>query len=143
MNCLDVEASVENLSFSSHGRFSCAESQHPSVAKIRIPYATYLFSFSSLEPFRRQHSSQSIPKLAGSSSNKQQCRKAPILPPVVVPTPVFKSATNSVPGTRLLGGRVRHDRFVSSRPRYCRCIRWRNYSRKALGRPSSKFVSCK
>ena len=35
----------------------------------------------------------------------------------VVLTPVFKSAPRSVPGTGLLGGRVRRGRFASSIPR--------------------------
>ena len=43
--------------------------------------------------------------------------EAPISPSVLVPTPVFKSAINSVLGTGLLGGRVRYGRFASSRPR--------------------------
>jgi hypothetical protein len=71
----------------------------PSVAEIRIPYATYLFSFSSLQPFWCHHFSL---RLASSLSNKRQCLKAPILPSVLVPRPVFKSETN------VLGGRVRH-----------------------------------
>jgi len=89
------------------------------IAELRIPYATYFFSFSSLQPFRRHHFSQSTPILAGSSSNKRQYLKAPS---ILVPTPVFKSATNSVLGRGLLEGRVRHGRFASSRPRYRRCF---------------------
>ncbi|KIJ91346.1 hypothetical protein K443DRAFT_490174, partial [Laccaria amethystina LaAM-08-1] len=88
-----------------------------SVAEIRIPYATYLFSFSSLQPFQHHFFLQSTPRLASSWSNRRQCLKAPILPFVFVPTPIFKSATNSVPGIGLLGGGVRHRRFASSRPR--------------------------
>ena len=58
----------------------------------------------------------------------------------------------------MLGGRVRHRRFASSRPRQRRCFervliikrhgtwssrlvrRWRSYPKEALGRPSSKLV---
>jgi hypothetical protein len=50
------------------------------------------------------HFSQPTPRLAGSSSNKLQCLKAPILPSILVPTPVFKSTTNLAPETVLLGG---------------------------------------
>ncbi|KIJ92114.1 hypothetical protein K443DRAFT_459096 [Laccaria amethystina LaAM-08-1] len=82
----------------------------PSVAEIRIPYGTYLFLFSSLQPFRCHCFSHSTPRLA----HQRRCLKAAILPSVLVPTPVFKYATNSAPGTGLP---VRHGRFASSRPR--------------------------
>ena len=76
---LDAEALAGNLSSSITRKFSCtASSQHLSVAEIRIPYATCLFSLSSFQPFWRHHISQSTPRLAGSSSDKQQCQEAPI-----------------------------------------------------------------
>ena len=76
---LDAEALADNLSSSTPPKFSCtASSQHLSVAEIRILYATCLFSLPSFQPFWRHHISQSTPRLAGSSSDKQQCQEAPI-----------------------------------------------------------------
>ena len=97
MNYIEAEASADNLSGSSHGTISCAPSS-PTTHRVPEPDATFLFSFSCLQPFRRYHSSQSTPRLAASSSDKRQCLKAPILPFVLVPTPLFMSATNLVPG---------------------------------------------
>ena len=88
------------------------------VDEIGIPYATYPFSSSSLQSFRRQ-SFLAVNAQIGRFIVEQvvQCLKAPILPSVLVPTPVFKVTTDLVPKTRILGRRVRRGRFISSRPR--------------------------
>jgi len=44
----------------------------------------------------------------------RQCLEASILPSVLIPTPSFKSATNSVPGTGFPGGRVIHTTVENS-----------------------------
>jgi len=125
----------------------------PPIAELRIPYATHFFSFSSLQPFRRHHLSQSMPRLANSSSNKQHSLKAPIFPPVLLPMPVFKSATNSVLGYSEVEfdmvDLIPQDRVTGDVLRECsqsrdrkleRSIGWRIYPREALGRPSHAFV---
>ncbi|EDR07744.1 uncharacterized protein LACBIDRAFT_298251 [Laccaria bicolor S238N-H82] len=73
---------------------------------------------SSLRTFWRHHFSQSRPRLASSSSNKRQCLKAPSLCVAFCACSNTRSqtATNSAPGTGLLGVRVRHGRSASSRP---------------------------
>ena len=116
MYSLDSEASADNLLGSSHGRLSCATADPSSVVEVGIPYATYPFSFSSLQPFRLQ------PFLAVNAQTgrlvvgQATVLKAPILPSVLVAPPVFERTANLALETELLGGRVRHHRFFSSRP---------------------------
>ena len=117
INSLGAEASADNLPGSSHGRFGCVASspstQSPkSEYPIRPTFSRFrLYNPSGVPlPAVNAHTGQFI-------VGKRWCLNAPILSSVLVPTPVFISATNSVLRTSLLGGRGRRGGFTSSRPR--------------------------
>ena len=84
----------------------------PSVAEIRIPcdlpFLVFVFTTLPASPFLIVNTRFIVEQATVSEDAN--------LPSVLAPTPVFKSATDSVPGTGLLIGRGRHDRFASSRP---------------------------
>jgi hypothetical protein len=84
-------------------------------AEIRIPHATYLFSFSSLQPLRCHHFSQSTPRLAGPPLNKPHVGRRQFFLLYFFQRPFSKLGTGSL-------GRSQHSRFASSTPRYRICF---------------------
>ena len=91
---MNTESSADHIFGSSHGRFSCAASSFqvpaPSVAEIKTPYASYLFLFSSFQPFRRHHFMQSTPRLSPSDTVACSTMNRSTLPSVLFPIPVFQ-----------------------------------------------------
>ena len=94
-------ASADNLLGSSHGGFSCAASSPstPQSAKSEYHMRPTFSYFCLYNPFGRHHS-QATPRLAGHRRTSDSVKGA-IFVSVNVPTSVFNSATNSVPGPYL------------------------------------------
>ena len=121
VNSLDAEASADNLSGSSYGRFSCSASRSSLSTLSRrkldtthdLPFLILVFTILPASPFLADNAQRGrlIVEEATVSEDALVARFS------IVPTPVFKSATNSVLGTGLLGGRSRRGGLPSSNPR--------------------------
>ena len=112
INSLGAEASADNRLGSSSVASSPSTQSPKSEYHIRPTFSRFrLYNPSGVPlPAVNAHTGRFI-------VGKRWCLNAPILSSVLVPTPVFISATNSVLRTSLLGGRGRRGGFTSSRPR--------------------------
>ena len=120
VNSLDAKASADNLSGSSYGRFSCSASPSSLSTLSRrkldtthdLPFLIFVITILPASPFLADNAQRGclIVEEATVSEDALVARFS------IVPTPVFKSATNSVLGTGLLGGRSQRGGFPSSKP---------------------------